>query len=250
MSELMNTQNSYHLLRARVAMCAAEGGYRAAIDPVLLAASVPVQKGERILDVGCGTGAAALCLATRISGVHVTGVDVQEPLIELARDIAAQNGLESQTQFEVMDLLRPDEAFRSISFDHVMANPPHHKKGSGNPSPDPLKAAANVEGEATLADWVSFCFSNVKEGGSVTFVHRFDRLAELTSLMAAKEDAVSVFPLWPKIQGEGAKRVLVQARKGVAGKSKQADGLVLHTMEDEYTEQAHSILREAAALVL
>jgi tRNA1(Val) A37 N6-methylase TrmN6 len=68
--------------------------------------------------------------------------------------------------------------------------------------------------------------------------------------MAAKEDAVSVFPLWPKIQGEGAKRVLVQARKGVAGKSKQADGLVLHTMEDEYTEQAHSILREAAALVL
>ena len=77
----MNTQNSYHLLGARVAMCVAEGGYRAAIDPVLLAASVPVQKGERILDVGCGKGYVGEYL--KADGFfRITGMDCSKNLLK------------------------------------------------------------------------------------------------------------------------------------------------------------------------
>ncbi len=231
-------------------MLSAEGGYRAAIDPVFLAASVPAAKGDHILDVGCGTGAAALSLATRLTDVHITGLDQQKKLIELAREIAQLNGLAARVRFQHDDLLHAGNNFESAAFDHVMANPPHHKKGSGNPSPDPLKAAANIEGEATLEDWVAFCLAMVKQGGSVTFVHRYDRLEELVSLMAAQGTAVTAFPLWPKVAGEGAKRILVQARKGASGDTRIAEGMTLHADDDTYTAEAHAILRDAAALIL
>lgn len=48
-------------------------GYRAATDPVLLAAACPARPGERVLDLGCGAGAAALCLATRVPGLELAG---------------------------------------------------------------------------------------------------------------------------------------------------------------------------------
>ena len=46
-------------------------GYRVAIDPILLAASVPAKTGEKVLDVGSGAGASSLALAA-ITRVVVT----------------------------------------------------------------------------------------------------------------------------------------------------------------------------------
>ena len=43
-------------------------GYRAGVDPVLLAASVPAMLGQRVLELGCGVGAALLCLGRRGTG--------------------------------------------------------------------------------------------------------------------------------------------------------------------------------------
>jgi SAM-dependent methyltransferase len=51
------------------------------------------QPGERVLDVGCGTGSAALCAAAR--GASATGVDPSEPLLQIARSAAAERGLEA-----------------------------------------------------------------------------------------------------------------------------------------------------------
>ncbi|MFO7806744.1 MAG: methyltransferase, partial [Paracoccaceae bacterium] len=51
------------------------GGYRAGVDPVLLAASVPAQAGETVLELGCGVGAAMLCLHARVKGLQLTGVE-------------------------------------------------------------------------------------------------------------------------------------------------------------------------------
>ena len=59
-----------------------------------------------------------------------------------------------------------------------------------------------------------------------------------------------VLPLWPKRQGQGAKRVIVQATKGAAGATRTTAGLVLHRTDDGYTAEAEAVLRGAQALKL
>ena len=68
-------------------------GYRAATDAVLLAAACPAKAGESVLDLGCGVGAASLCLASRVTGLMQSGLELQEDYAALARQNAAENGV-------------------------------------------------------------------------------------------------------------------------------------------------------------
>ncbi len=88
-----------------------------------------------------------------------------------------------------------------------------------------------------------------RPGGSVTFIHRADRLDALLAPLRALAGAIVVFPLWPDAaRARPAKRVIVRAAKGMAAPLKLAPGLALHAENGAYTEVAEAILRAAAAL--
>src|SRR5687767_14919301 len=81
------------LLGGRLRLYQPRRGYRVAIDPVLLAAAVAAEPGERVLDAGAGTGAASLCLAARVPGCVVTGVERDPELLALAMANVGANGM-------------------------------------------------------------------------------------------------------------------------------------------------------------
>ena len=89
----------------------------------------------------------------------------------------------------------------------------------------------------------------VRPKGSVSLVHRADRLDSLLPLVAAQGGEIVVFPLWPKA-GAPARRVLVRARKGVATPLRLAPGLVLHADDGTWTAAAAAVLRAGTALTL
>ena len=225
-------------------------GYRAAIEPVILAASVPAGAGEEILDVGSGAGAAALCLAARIPGVRVTGIESRADLVDLARRNGDANGLGDSVQFVCGDLLDAGDHFQPQSFHHVMANPPFTEAGRGNPPPDPDKAAANVEGKASITHWIDFCLKMVRPKGTLSVIHRADRLDALLAALAGRLGGTIVYPLWPGPGAKPAKRVVVRGRLGIAGTMKLSPGLVLHERDGSYTHDAEAVLRHARALEL
>ncbi|MCH8237664.1 MAG: methyltransferase [Proteobacteria bacterium] len=239
------------LLGGRVTIFQPAAGYRAAIDPVLLAAAVPAVAGDTVLDVGSGTGAAALSLAARLTGVCVTGLETASDLIRLAETGAEESGLAGRVLFIEGNLLSPPGGMVPGGFDHVMANPPYLAEGSGNPPPDAARRRATVEGDAKLGDWLRFALEMVRDGGTVTVIHRYDRLDEVTAGLKEGAGGLVVFPLWRHERGGEAKRVIVQARKGAAAEEQRtASGLVLHHEGGGYTPDAEAVLRGAGALML
>jgi SAM-dependent methyltransferase len=76
---------------------------------------------EALLDVGCGPGSLALTAARR-GACRVVGTDINPRAVDAARFNARLNGLETQVEFLVGDLLEP---VRGTRFPLVVAQPPY-----------------------------------------------------------------------------------------------------------------------------
>ena len=237
------------LLDGRVRLLQPVDGYRVAIDPVLLAAAVPAAAGDTVLDVGCGVGAAALCLATRVAGIRVTAIDSDAALIRLAVENIGLNELSDRVQAMSGDLLRPPPRLEPGSFAHVMANPPFLLSDRVTAPAHPGKKSAHLEGAADLAAWVRFAFVMLRAKGGFTLIHRADRLDAVLAQLSAQAGEITVFPLWSG-PGKPAKRVIVRARKGVATPMRLLAGLVLHDADGRYSDAADAVLRRGGALPL
>lgn len=236
------------LLGGRVRLAQPKAGFRAAIDPVLLAAAVPAVAGERALDAGSGTGAAALCLAARVPGADVTGLELDPALAALASENAHANAVAGRVRFAAGDLFAPPPALAGMLFDHVLTNPPFSAAGTGTPAPDPAKRRATEEGAGGLAAWLDACLNFLEPGGALTLIHRADRLDAVLAELAGRAGGIVVFPLWPAV-GKAAKRAIVAARKGSGAPLEIRPGLVLHRPGGGYTPEAEAILREGRALL-
>lgn len=237
------------LLDGRVRLRQPLRGYRVAVDPVFLAAAVSATPADMVLDIGCGVGAASLCLAVRVPGCRIVGIDRQRDLVRLASDNIALNDLSARVSVMAGDLLHPPPRLEPGSFSQVMANPPFLKAEEATSSPDPAKAEASVEGEADLGAWVRFALAMAGNRGGITFIHRGDRLGQLLAELSGRAGEIVVFPLWSS-EGKPAKRIIVHARKGSAAPLRLMPGLMLHRPDGRGTEAAESILRQGAALPL
>jgi tRNA1(Val) A37 N6-methylase TrmN6 len=251
-----NAVSESTLLNGRVRLLQPREGYRVAMDPVMLAAAVPLGgpgRVARVLDAGVGSGAAALCLLARAgSGLTVTGLEQAPEAADLARRAAALNPFGEGLDVIEGDLFAPPAALRDAPpFDGVMTNPPYGVAGAGTAPPDPARAAAHVA-TRPLADWLAACLGLLRPKGSLVVIHRADQLDTLLQGLAGKAGAVEVIPLWPGPERDGharpARRVIVRARRGLRGPATVHPGVVLHRSDGTATTEADAILRHGAAL--
>jgi len=180
---------------------------------------------------------------------RLIGFELQRDLVRLASGNAALNGMSARVSAIAGDLLQPPPRLSPGMFDHVMVNPPFIEEGRGTPTANPAKALATIEGGANLADWVRFALAMVRGKGTVSFVHRADRIDGLLAHLAGRAGEITIFPLWPTA-GRAASRILVRARKQVATPARLLPGLILHEPDGRFTPAAEAVLRDGEGLVL
>ncbi|MBX9977802.1 MAG: methyltransferase [Alphaproteobacteria bacterium] len=238
-----------YLLNGRIMLRQPVNGYRVAIDPVFLAAAVDAKEGESILDIGAGVGAASLCLAVRQPQCKIVGLEVQRDYVRLAAQNIELNNLRDRVEMLHGDLLRPPPRLAAGTFSHVMTNPPYLESHRGKSSPHADKNKANQETDVDLESWARFCLLMVKPKGTVTFIHRADRLDHIMAYFAGKLGNITIYPLWPG-KGKSAKRVIVSGIKNMNGALKLSQGMFLHEADGRFTRDAESVLRDGEKVEL
>lgn len=243
----MRTVTEDRVLDGRVRLRQPARGYRAGLDAALLAAACDAEAGERVLEAGCGAGGALLAAAVRRPGAGFVGIERDPEALALAQENVALNGLQDRVQVLAGDVGVPFAKLGLPAFDAAMANPPFFDDPAALRAPAAEKTAAWMA-EGGLSAWTGFLSKAVREGGTITIIHRADRLADLLAGLSPKAGSFQVRPVHA-FAGEPAKRVIVRAVKTGKAPLRLLPALVLHDRGGaKHTAEAEAILRGAAGL--
>lgn len=235
------------LLNGRVRLRQAARGYRAGLDAALLAAACDAKPGQRVIEAGCGAGGALLAAAMRRPETQFVGVERDPRTLKLALENIALNGLEMRVSAMEGDVAARFANLGLEPFDAAFSNPPFFD------DPDSLRGPAPERRSAWIADdgleaWIAFLTKGVREGGTITIVHRADRLVDLLGLLGDKAGSFQIRPVHPFADAP-AKRVLVRAVKTGKAPLKLLPALVLHDREGgKHRPEVEAILRGEADL--
>lgn len=229
-------------------------GQRASADAVMLAAAVPAPKksgtGARVLELGCGSGVAMLCLAARLKHVTVAGIELQVDLAALCQRNIEANDMAGRLSVHEGDIrARRIAGLVPNSFDQVFANPPYFDTARHRVSPHAGRAAARAEGgeAADIGHWIAAMLRYAKPNAGLTLIHKAERLGDILAALEGKAGAIRVIPLFSK-PGQPAKRVIVRAIKGSKAPLVLTAGLTLHRPDGSYLPEIEAVLRDGAAL--
>nr|MDD6336540.1 methyltransferase [bacterium] len=217
-----------------------EDGFCYGTDAVLLAAFARAWKGERVLDLGTGTGVLPLLLSARTQACF-TGIELDPVMASLAGRSVALNALEGRITVCVGDYTQPD-AFLPNSFHVVVCNPPYQAVGEGPQSRADDVRDARHESSATMEQWIAAAHRALHVNGRLYAVHRADRMGELIGKLHGMGFAIKRVVLVCPLPNRAPNRVLVACAKGGASGTR-TEIFTLYQAVGCYTPAAQAIYK-------
>lgn len=183
------------------------------IDAILLSDYVRVEKNWKVVDLGTGTGILPILLSAKTNASHITGIEIQPSMAEMAKRSVEYNKLSDRIQIIEGDFLKAVEWFGTKSFDAVVTNPPYRKVGTGLINPSDSKAISRHEIHCTLESLISVSSKLLKDGGRFFMIHIPERLVDIFYCMRKyKIEPKSIKLVHPKF-GKPANLVLIYGLK-------------------------------------
>lgn len=207
------------------------------MDAVLLTGFAHAGQGDRLLDLGTGTGIIPILMQAKYQPAHLTGLEIQEESADMARRSVALNGLSDTIDIVTGDIREAGSQMKSASFDCITCNPPYMIDRHGLTNPEAPKAIARHEILCTLEDVVNAAARLLKPGGHFFMVHRPFRLAEImTRLSQSGLEPKRMRLVYPYVDKE-PNMVLLEAVRGGKPRMTVEKPLIIFESAGVYTEE-------------
>ena len=207
------------------------------MDAVLLSGFVRAAKGDKLLDLGTGTGILPILLSAKTECAHLTGLEIQEESADMARRSVALNCLDERVTIVTGDIKEAGSFFAPASFDCITCNPPYMIDEHGLTNPDAPKAIARHEILCTFEDVVTAAAKLLRTGGHFFLVHRPFRLAEiLVRLTEYRLEPKRMRMVYPYINKE-PNMVLIDAVRGANPRMTVEPPLIIFEEQGIYTNE-------------
>lgn len=227
-------RNGYKIIQNKEKFCFG-------MDAVLLSGYAVVKQGERVLDLGTGTGIIPILLEAKTEGEHFTGLEIQDESADMARRSVCYNGLEKKIQIVNGDIKEASKIFGGASFDVITSNPPYMNDQHGLKNPDMTKAIARHEVLCTLEDLIRETAKILKPGGRFYLVHRPHRLTDIIYTMKQyRLEPKRMKMVHPFVEKE-ANMVLIEAVRGGKSMIKVEKPLIVYQQKGVYTDEIYDI---------
>lgn len=211
------------------------------MDAVLLSGFARVKRGEKVLDLGTGTGILPLLLAAKTEGEHFTGIEIQPDMADMAGRSVLLNEVEDRIDIVCGDLRQSSARFGKAAFDVVVSNPPYMKESHGLKNPDDAKATARHEVSCTLEDVIREASDTLRSGGRFYLVHRPRRLAEIFCCLREHRLEPKQLRMVHSRADSEANMVLIEAVRGGGAWLKVLPPLIVYREPGVYNEEIRTI---------
>jgi tRNA1Val (adenine37-N6)-methyltransferase len=215
--------------------------FRFGVDAVLLANFAKVKRGMRVIDLCTGTGIIPFVLAGKTEAANITGIEIQDEMVEMAKRSTLYNKLENRLEFINGDL-KDLNLLKSLPKANVVTvNPPYKLQNSGIINPNDKNAIARHEICCTLEDVIIACRTVLKDNGRMYMVHRPERLADILCTMRKhKIEPKTIRMIHPNTK-KPPNIVLVEGQRDGGAFLKWESPLYVYNDEGGYTEELERI---------
>ncbi len=211
------------------------------MDAVLLSGFAKAKEGDRVIDLGTGTGIIPILMEAKTEASDFTGLEIQPESADMAQRSVELNHLESKIRIVTGDIKEASSLFGAAAFDVVTSNPPYMTEHHGIMNEKSPKAIARHELLCTLEDVISQAAKLLRPGGSFYMVHRPFRLVEIMVLMRKyRLEPKRMKLVYPYIDKD-PNMVLIEGLRGGRPRLTVEKPLIVYQSPGVYTDEIYDI---------
>lgn len=213
-------------------------GFCFGMDSVLLSDyAKSIKKDSMVLDLGTGTGILGILLCGKTKLKHITGIEIQEEVFDMAKRSISLNNLKDRFDVLNEDIKEISKIFPAESIDAIVTNPPYKQDNTGLHSKNETQLISRHEIKCTLEDVIKISAKLLKNSGEFYMVHRPERVADIVDVMRKyKLEPKNIRFVFPKTNKE-PNLLLIKAVKNANSFLKVESPLIIYKEDGEYTEE-------------